>query len=57
MMLIALVFCVSVGFVRLVYAILPVPLDYLFLIAPSGLSNICYKTRFSLANVYRKTHN
>jgi hypothetical protein len=46
MMLIALVFCVFVGFVRLVYAILPVPLDYLFLIAPSIFSNVSYKKMF-----------
>ena len=45
------------GFVCLEYAILPVPLDCLFLFAPSSLSNVYYKTRFSLANVYSKTHN
>lgn len=50
MMLIALVFCVFVGFVRLVYAILPIPLDYLFLIAPSSFSNVSYKKCCSLAN-------
>ena len=39
------------------YAILPVPLGCLFLIAPSGFSNVSNKTYFSLANVYSKTHN
>jgi hypothetical protein len=43
MLPIVLVFCVFAGFVRLVYAILQVPLDYLFLIAPSILSNVSYK--------------
>ena len=50
-------FCCFFCFIFLVYAILPVPLHYLFLIAPSGFSNVYYKTRFSLANVYSKTHN
>jgi hypothetical protein len=39
------------------YAILPVPLDCLFLIAPSGFSNVSYKSRFSLANAYSKAQN
>jgi hypothetical protein len=46
-----------VFFIFFVYAILPFPLDYLFLIAPSGFSNVYYKTRFSMANIYNKTHN
>jgi len=65
MLLIILVVCVVcfllilfVFVLCLVYAaILPVSLECLFLIDTSIYSNVSYKTRFSLANIFSKTHN